>query len=101
MTRTSWRGCFMCGTGSQYEPMDLTQPNQQLRRDLEEAATLLKWSGVDLMQAAVRLSEAGQEDEAKELLKIAASYQDIEDRMAGYAEAVKSGQIIRSAERHQ
>ncbi|WWL45200.1 hypothetical protein V5O39_04735 [Pseudomonas parakoreensis] len=49
--------------------MPLTKPNQQLRRDLKEAAALLKWSGVDLLQAAVKLSEAGQEDEAKELLK--------------------------------
>lgn len=37
----------------------LTKSNQQLRRDLKEAAALLKWSGVDLMQAAVRISNAG------------------------------------------
>jgi len=36
-----------------------TKPNQQLRRDLKEAAALLKWSGVDLMKMAIRLSEAG------------------------------------------
>lgn len=30
--------------------MTLTKPNQQLRRDLKEAAALLKWSGVDLMR---------------------------------------------------
>lgn len=29
--------------------MSLTKPNQQLRRDLKEAAALLKWSAVDLM----------------------------------------------------
>lgn len=39
--------------------MSLNNPNQGLRRDLKEAAALLKWSGVDLMQAAVRLSELG------------------------------------------
>ncbi|ANF84776.1 hypothetical protein A7J50_1342 [Pseudomonas antarctica] len=75
--------------------MPLTRPNQQLRRDLKEAAALLKWSGVDLIQAAVRLSEAGQEAEAGELLKIAASYQDAEDKLAGYAEEVKAGRIVR------
>lgn len=48
------------------------------------------------MQAAVRMSEAGQEDEAKELLKIAASYQAVEDKLAGYADEVKAGQINRS-----
>ena len=76
--------------------MPLTKPNQQLRRDLKEAAALLKWAGVDLMQAAVRLSEAGEEDEAKELLKIAASYQDAEDKLAGYADEVKAGRVVRA-----
>lgn len=75
--------------------MPLAKPNQQLRRDLKDAAALLKWSGVDLMQAAVRLSEAGQEDEAKELLKISASYQEAEDKLAGYAEEVRVGTIAR------
>jgi hypothetical protein len=76
--------------------MPLTKPNQQLRRDLKEAAALLKWSGVDLMQAAVKLSEAGQEDEAKELLRIAAGFQEAEDKLVGYAEEVKVGRISRT-----
>ena len=76
--------------------MSITKPNQQLRRDLKEAAALLKWSGVDLMQAAVRLSEAGQEDEAKELMILALSYQAMEDTLAAYADEVKEGQINRS-----
>jgi len=75
--------------------MALTKPNQQLRRDLKEAAALLKWSGVDLMQAAVKLSEAGQEDEAKEPMRIAAGFQEAEDKLAGYAEEVKAGVILR------
>lgn len=75
--------------------MPLTKPNQQLRRDLKEAAALLKWSGVDLLQAAVKLSEAGQEDEAKELLKNAAGLQEAEGKLAGYAEEVKAGKIVR------
>jgi hypothetical protein len=76
--------------------MSLTKPNQQLRRDLKEAAALLKWSGVDLMQAAVRLSEAGQNDDAKELVKIAMRFQEVEDLMAGYVDEVKAGLINRS-----
>ncbi|MBI6909965.1 hypothetical protein [Pseudomonas palleroniana] len=81
--------------------MPLTKPNQQLRRDLKEAAALLKWSGVDLMQAAVKLSEAGQEDDAQELIKIASRFQAVEDLMAGYADEVKSGQIIRASEQQK
>ncbi|WP_371923433.1 hypothetical protein [Pseudomonas gelidaquae] len=73
--------------------MSLTKPNQQLRRDLKEAAALLKWSGVDLMQAAVKLSEAGHEDDAQELIKIATRFQAVEDLMA----VVKAGRIVRGS----
>ncbi|MFP3496208.1 hypothetical protein SB759_18435 [Pseudomonas sp. SIMBA_059] len=52
--------------------MPLTKPNQQLRRDLKEAAD--------------------------ELMMIALSYQEMEDKLAGYAEEVKAGRIKREAE---
>lgn len=77
--------------------MALTKPNQQLRRDLKEAAALLKWSGVDLMQAAVKLSEAGQEDDAQELIRIATRFQAVEDQMGCYADEVKAERIVRAA----
>ncbi|WP_313771585.1 hypothetical protein [Pseudomonas protegens] len=35
--------------------MGLTKPNQQLRRDLKEAAATLKWAGVDLFGVAKRM----------------------------------------------
>ncbi|WP_025126501.1 hypothetical protein [Pseudomonas sp. PH1b] len=75
--------------------MPLTNPNQELRHDLEEAAKLLKRSGVDLFEVAKRLLAAGDEINADELMMIALSYQKIEDRLAGYAEEVKAGQINR------
>ena len=78
--------------------MPIAKPNEQLRRDLKEATALLRWSGVDLMQAAVKLSEAGQEDEAQELIKIATRFQVVENRLAGYADEVKAGRIKRTAE---
>ncbi|NWB59091.1 hypothetical protein [Pseudomonas sp. F1002] len=78
--------------------MPLTMPNQQLHRDLKEAAALLKWSGVDLKQAAVKLSDAGQEDDARELTAIAMRFQEVEDLMDGYANEVKVGRISRAAE---
>ena len=76
--------------------MPLTKPNQQLRRDLKEAAALLKWSGVDLMKMAVRLSEAGFESDARELLTIISGFPDVEDKLAGYADEVKTGRIVRA-----
>lgn len=47
------------------------------------------------MQPAVKLSENGHEDEAKELLRIAAGFQEAEDKLAGYAEEVKVGRGFR------
>lgn len=75
--------------------MSLTKPNQQLRRDLKEAAALLKWSGVDLMKMAVRLSEAGFESDAIELLTIISEFPGVEDKLAGYADEVRVGRIVR------
>lgn len=76
--------------------MPLTKPNQELRSDLKEAAALLKWSGVDLFGVAKRLLAAGDEISANELMMIALSYQTIEDKLAGYAEEVKAGRIVRA-----
>ncbi|MCS4310275.1 hypothetical protein M2397_000550 [Pseudomonas sp. BIGb0381] len=76
--------------------MPLTKPNQQLRRDLKEAAALLKWAGVDLYVVSKRMMAAGDEQGAMELMKIAMSFQLTEDNLAGYADEVKAGQITRA-----
>ena len=76
--------------------MALTKPNQQLRRDLKEAAALLKWSGVDLFGVAKRLLAAGDEQGANDLMKIALSLQETEDKLAGYADEVRDQRITRA-----
>ncbi|WP_338487107.1 hypothetical protein VRB78_13710 [Pseudomonas trivialis] len=81
--------------------MTLTRPNQQLRRDLKDAAALLKWSGVDLFGVAKRLLAAGDDISADELMMIALSYQTMEDKLAGYADEVKAARIIRAAEQRK
>jgi hypothetical protein len=101
MTPTSWLGCFTCGMDNRCNAMPLTKPNQQLRRDLKDAAALLKWSGVDLFGVAKRLLAAGDEISADELMMIALSYQAMEDKLAGYADEVKAGQISRAAEQRK
>ncbi|WP_414885492.1 hypothetical protein [Pseudomonas chlororaphis] len=68
----------------------------ELRRDLKEVAALLKWSGVDLMKMAVRLSEAGFEDDARELLTIISGFPDAEDKLMAYADEVKDQRITRA-----
>ena len=74
--------------------MGLNQPTQELRRELKDIAFPLKWTGVDLMQLAVRLSDAGLEAEALELAKKLAAFNDAEDKLTGYAEEVKAGRIV-------
>ncbi|MDD0974947.1 hypothetical protein [Pseudomonas fontis] len=76
--------------------MSLTKPNQELRRDLKDAAALLKWSGVDLFVIAKRLLAAGDEEGANDLMKIALALQDAEDKLVGYADEVKSSRIVRA-----
>ncbi|CAI8755118.1 Phage tail protein [Pseudomonas chlororaphis] len=75
---------------------ELMRQGNELRRDLKEVAALLKWSGVDLMKMAVRLSEAGFEDDARELLTIISGFPDAEDKLMAYADEVKDQRITRA-----
>lgn len=79
--------------------MSLPKANEKLRRDLKEAATLLKWSGVDLFVISKRIMAAGDEQGALELMRIAISLQETEDKLAGYAEEVKVGTIERKSKK--
>lgn len=76
--------------------MPLTKPNQDLKRDLQGIASDLKWSAVELMRIAERLSLAGNEADAQAVIRICVVMQAGEDRLAGYADEVKAGQIYRS-----
>lgn len=76
--------------------MTLTKPNQDLRRDLQGLASDLKWSAVELMRIAVRLSDAGNEADAQAVIRICQVLQAGEDRLAGYGDEVKAGNISRA-----
>ena len=95
MRPTSRRACSSSGMPTWCNAMPLTKPNQQLHLDLKEAAAILKWSGVDLMRMAVRLSEEGFESYSREILTILSGFPDAEDKLAGYADEVKAGRIVR------
>lgn len=75
--------------------MSLNKPAQDLKRDLQGIASDLKWSAVELMRIAERLSLAGNEADAQAVLKICGVLNDGEDRLAGYADEVKAGRIVR------
>ncbi|GLO24411.1 MULTISPECIES: hypothetical protein [Pseudomonas] len=75
--------------------MTLTKPNQELRRDLQGLASDLKWSAVELMRIAVRLSEAGNEHDAQAVIRICQVMQTGEDKLARYVEEVQDQRILR------
>ena len=75
--------------------MPLTKPNQQLRRDLQGIASDLKWSAVELMRVAERLSQAGNEADAQAVLKMCTVLHADEDRLVGYAGEVEIGLVTR------
>lgn len=72
--------------------MALTKPNQQLRRDLKDIAFNLEQSCVDLGKLAEKLSDA----DAIALMGLVGTLYEEADRLVGYADEVRAGQIIRS-----
>ena len=77
--------------------MELNKPEQDLKRDLQGIASDLKWSAVELMRIAERLSLARNEADAQAVLRMCTVLHADEDRLAGYADEVKAGDIIRSS----
>lgn len=75
--------------------MPRTKPSQDLKRDLQGIASDLKWSAVELMRIAERLSQAGNEADAQAVLRMCTVFHADEDRLAGYADEVKAGIIAR------
>lgn len=75
--------------------MSLTKPNQDLKRDLQGIASDLKWSAVELMRIAERLSLAGNEADAQAVLRMLTVFHDGEDRLVGYAAEVEIGLVTR------
>ena len=76
--------------------MPLTKPSQDLKRYLQGIASDLKWSAVDLGRITDWLSQSGNEADAQAALKMCTVFHAGEDRLAGYADEVKAGQINRS-----
>ena len=72
--------------------MALTKPSQHLRRDLKAIAFNLEQSCVDLGKLAKKLSDA----DAIALMGLVGTLYEEADRLVGYADEVKAGQIIRS-----
>jgi len=75
--------------------MGFNKPEQDLNRDLQGVASDLKWSAVELLRIAERLSQAGNEADAQAVLRMCAVFHADEDRLIAYADEVKAGRIVR------
>lgn len=75
--------------------MSLNNPSQELKRDLQGIASDLKWSAVELLRIAERLSLAGNEVDAQALLRMCTVFHADEDRLTAYAAEVAGGRIVR------
>ncbi|MBK3446341.1 hypothetical protein [Pseudomonas lactis] len=75
--------------------MTLTKPNQDLKRDLQGIASDLKWSAVELLRIAERLSQAENEADAQAVLRMCTVFQAGEGRLVGFAAEVEIGLVTR------
>jgi len=73
--------------------MPLTKPNQDLKRDLQGVASDLKWSAVELIRIAERLSHAGNGPDAEALRRMISIFQQDEKRLNSWIEEVSAGRL--------
>lgn len=72
----------------------MNNSNQNLRRDLQGLAADLKWSAVELVRIAERLSQAGNDPDAQALHRMIAMFQREERRLQCLVNDVAEGRII-------
>lgn len=72
----------------------MTTSNQTLRRDLQGLAADLKWSAVELVRIAERLSQAGNDPDAQALHRMIAMFQREEGRLSSIVGEISAGRIV-------
>jgi hypothetical protein len=73
--------------------LEMNNLNQTLRRDLQGLAADLKWSAVELVRIAERLSQAGNDPDAQALHRMIAMFQREEGRLQCLVNDVAEGRI--------
>lgn len=71
--------------------MPLTKPNQQLRRDLKDAAFALESAALEIFHKA----QGGEEAQFMEAMKRVGELHELADRLVGYGDEVKARRIER------
>jgi len=72
----------------------MTSNTQTLRRDLQGMAADLKWSAVEIVRIAERLSQAGNEPDAQALHRMIAMFQREESRLSTIVNEIAAGRIV-------
>lgn len=67
----------------------------ELIRSMREVAVTLKSSSTSLLSVAVRLAEAGQDQEAMVLVDLAKGIQEAEDKVRRHAKDAGTGMIVK------
>jgi hypothetical protein len=75
--------------------MTLKKPEQDQKRDLQGIASDLKWSAVELLRVAERLSLAANEADAQAVLRMCKIFQADEDRLTAYVAEIAGERILR------
>jgi hypothetical protein len=73
----------------------LSSAEKSLKRDLQGMASDLKWSAVELVRIAERLSLASNDADAQALLRMRQIFHAGENRLTGYADEVETRRIVR------
>jgi uncharacterized membrane protein YccC len=76
--------------------MRLNESEQELHHDLQELASDLRWSAVELLRIEEQFRQAGNEGDAKAVQRLRERFQGDEERLSGYAEEVKAKTISRT-----
>jgi hypothetical protein len=76
----------------------MTSNTQNLRRDLQGLAADLKWSAVELIRIAERLSQAGNEPDAQALYRMIAMFQREEGRLGIIVNEISDGRFVQLEE---
>jgi len=73
--------------------MSLGKTEQDLKRELENIASDLKWSAVELKGIAQRLEHSHNQPDAQALFRMITIFEKGEARLKRYAEEVQAGHI--------
>lgn len=76
--------------------MWLNNAEQELRQNLQDLASDLRWSAVELLAIAKRLGESGNEVDAQMARKIGQLLETGDGRLTHYADEVKARVISKS-----